>query len=46
MCNSQFSNNCCNGDFTDLLIQCVTIGAKLVQVNKRIQVKVKISLLR
>ena len=39
MCNSQFSNNRCNGDFTKLLIQCVTIGAKLLQVNKRIQVK-------
>ena len=40
MCNSQFSNNRCNGVFTELLIQCVTIiGAKLLQVNKRIQVK-------
>ena len=39
MCNSQFSNNRCNGVFTEFLIQCVTIGAKLLQVNKRIQVK-------
>ena len=38
MCNSQFSKDRCNSDFTDLLLQCVTIGAKLLQVNKRIQV--------
>ena len=28
MCNSQFSKECCNSDFTEPVIQCITIGAK------------------